>query len=254
MAGREDPRSCSGRISALRQEGVDGTSVRTRSSVSDGEDDTAEARRDRRDHRARPWSGKGPGKGEHARSSLPRRRRRRTDRDEIAGPGGFEIEEHRRRGLRQDDGHHGHGVYLVDRIDELLLLLLFFLLLAGLDRRAERAGVFAVEGFFERPGEVTLLGVHCEHPHPGHHLQGQPMPAEEMHSGEQRKAFGERRLQSDISLDSINRGASENTRCLSKGVLIIGSAIPIRFTLSRLARSLWRNSWSSLATRRSSGW
>jgi hypothetical protein len=55
--------------------------------------------------------------------------------------------------------------------------------------------MFAVEGLLESAGEIPLLGIHREHPHPGHHLQGQPMPAEEMHSGEQRKTFGEGRVQ-----------------------------------------------------------
>jgi hypothetical protein len=88
--------------------------------------------------------------------------------------------------LGQDEGRHGHCIHLVDRIYELLLLLLLFLLLTRLDRRTERTGVLAVEGFFKRSGEITLLGVHREHPHPRDHLQSQQMPTEEMHSGEQR--------------------------------------------------------------------
>jgi len=91
------------------------------------------------------------------------------------------------------------------------LLLLLFLLLTRLDRRTERTWAFAVEGLFERPCEITLLGAHREHPHPRDHLQDQPMSAEEMHSGKQRKAFGERRLQSVAKVIPIASQASENS-------------------------------------------
>ena len=158
-----------------------------------------------------PGPGKGPGKGEHARSSQPRRRRGRTDRNEIAGPCRFEIEEHRLGRLGQNESHQGHRAHLVDRVDELFLLLLPFLLLARLDRRAEGTRVFPIEGFLERPGEITLLGAQREHPHPRDHLQGQPVNAEEVHSGEQRKAFGKRRLQSVPNVIPIASQASENS-------------------------------------------
>lgn len=108
------------------------------------------------------------------------------------------------------EGDRENGIHLVDGIDELLLLLLLLLLLACLDGGTEGAGMFAVKGLLEGVGKIAIAGVNSEHSHPGDRLEGQPVPAEKVQSGEKGKGFGGARIQSAFSLISIVRSASEN--------------------------------------------
>lgn len=56
-------------------------------------------------------------------------------------------------------------------------LLLLLLLLAVLDRQAERAGMLPVERLFHRDDQRGIMGVFDEHRSPGHGLQDHKMRA-----------------------------------------------------------------------------